>query len=87
MLFALAQNHVLLVLEKLGYIAFMALGFYFVYQGSVMEKYQKKRTNFAEHSEPVVELPTILIRMEYNEGTDTPLTYGAGLVTNSILFC
>ena len=48
----------------------MALGWYFIYEGNVLERFHQKKTNFAEHAEPVRELPTAVTWIEYS----TPIT-------------
>ena len=47
------------------YLAMLCLGIYFINEGSVLERFQMKRTNFAESNERVNELPTILANIEY----------------------
>ena len=56
------------IIEKAIYLSLLGLGIYFVYQGDVIQRYRIKRTNFAEYSEPVSELPTIITRVEHNKG-------------------
>ena len=47
------------------YLAMLCLGIYFINEGAVLERFQMKRTNFAESNERVNELPTILTHLEY----------------------
>ena len=48
------------VTEKVFYYVLLGVGIFFIYQGDVITRYWLKRTNFAEFSEPLAELPTIL---------------------------
>ena len=48
------------VTEKVFYHVLLGVGIFFIYQGDVITRYWLKRTNFAEFSEPLAELPTIL---------------------------
>ena len=50
---------VLLVIDSLVYLAMLGLGFFFIYKGDVLQRFQLKRTNFAVFEEPITELPTI----------------------------
>ena len=50
----------LYVVEKLVYHILLGVGIFFIYQGDVITRYWLKRTNFAEFSEPLTELPTIV---------------------------
>ena len=43
----------------------MGIGFYFIHYGEVWDRYSQKRTNFAEHSEQITELPTFVISIQY----------------------
>ena len=72
------------LIGHLVYLAMLCLGIYFIYEGAVYERFQMKRTNFAESNEHVIELPTILTHIEYqypypNElldyGTDFNISY------------
>ena len=42
------------------YIVFSVLGFYFIYAGDIFQKFNAKRSNFAEYDETVTEFPTIV---------------------------
>ena len=54
-------KNVLLLLQRMVYLAMLVLGFYFIYQGGVVQRFLLKRTNFAIHEAPFTELPTIVI--------------------------
>ena len=49
----------LVAFDKLAYLAFSVLGFYFIYEGNVLQRFNSKKTFFAEYDEPVNEFPTI----------------------------
>ena len=49
------------IIDKVVYLVLLCLGIYFIYQGGVVQRFHMKRTNFAEYSEPMTELPTIII--------------------------
>ena len=38
----------------------LGIGFYFIHEGNVIQRYTKRRTNFAVYEEPTSELPTIV---------------------------
>ena len=46
--------------RKLVYLAMFGLGVYFIYQGDVMQRFYRKRTNFATYEEDITELPSIV---------------------------
>ena len=51
------------ILDNLGFIVLSLIGFYLIFSGDVIERFRLKRTNFAEYSETVSELPTIQSRI------------------------
>ena len=53
------------IFEKLVSLALMLLGFFFIYKGDVIPRFQLKRTNFAEYSEVITEIPTVTTWIEY----------------------
>ena len=57
------------VIHRLGYISLLMLGYYFIDRGDILQKYNSRRTNFAEYYENVTEMPTIGIRVEYSNQT------------------
>ena len=61
------------LINKAIYLLSLIIGFYFIYQGEVIKRFQQKRTNFAEYDEPVDELPTI---STYIHSSDTKLKFG-----------
>ena len=40
-------------------IAFLCLGWFFIYQGEVWQRFNLRRTNFAKYDEEITELPTV----------------------------
>ena len=56
----ITPKHVIQLIEKLVYIALICVGCFFIYQGDVLQRFQLKRTNFAEYEENLTEFPTIL---------------------------
>ena len=52
-------------IDRIVYLSLLGLGMYFIYEGDVVYRYRLKKTNFAEKSEPVKELPTILAHIEF----------------------
>ena len=66
----LNANQLYQVIDVFLYSGFLVLGCYFIKEGKVWEKFQQKRTNFAEFSENVTELPTVLTLIAYSEPTD-----------------
>ena len=52
-------------IDKIVYLSLLGLGMYFFYEGDVVSRYRLRKTNFAEKSEQVKELPTILAHIEF----------------------
>ena len=70
------------ILDFLIYAGFSFLGCYFIIEGDVVEKYQSKRTNFAEYLEKVTELPSITTYIHssyeaFQYGLDFNISYSA----------
>jgi len=59
--------------DKLVYLSLLIVGTFFIYQGDVIPRFWMKRTNFADHSEQITELPTIVT---YPNPPDTALKFG-----------
>ena len=55
-------------IDRLVSLALMILGIYFIYKGDVINRFQLKRTNFAEFTEEISEIPTITTWIEYSNG-------------------
>ena len=49
----------------------MGTGVYFIYYGDVWERYRLKRTNFAEYTEQITELPTFVTWIQYRQNIQT----------------
>ena len=60
--------HILILFKKSVYLTLVCVGLYFVYQGDVLQKFQLKRTNFAEYEEEITELPTIFAWLSPYDG-------------------
>ena len=56
------------ILDTVLYVVLMILGCYFIYKGGVWERFQQKRSDFAEYDEPVSELPTMVTNIRYLNG-------------------
>ena len=75
------------IVDKLIYISLFSLGCFFIYKGQVVEKFNWKRTNFAEHDEDLAEFPTISTFIDVPEqersrfafGRDFNISYGPSL--------
>ena len=52
-------RHTLSFLDKLLYVALAILGFFFIYHGEVIQRFNKGKTFFAEYNEALDEFPTI----------------------------
>ena len=59
-----STHQIFQVIDKLVYLVLLLVGVYFVYQGDAVNKFFKKRTNFAEYHEPITELPTIITHID-----------------------
>ena len=53
-------NWLIKTLNALVYISLFSLGCFFIYQGNVVQRFQEKKTNNAEHTEVAAEMPTIV---------------------------
>ena len=53
-------NYMLLSLDYIVYTTMLGIGFYFIHEGNVIQRYLQRRTNFAVYEEPISELPTIV---------------------------
>ena len=68
-----ASNH---ICRNFVYAILLFLGVYFIYAGQIIQKFQQKRTNFAEYGEEITEFPTILTSLEYTTQVDKILEHG-----------
>ena len=63
------SNLVFKGIEKALYFSLIFLGIYYIYMGNVLKRFRAKKTNFAEYSESITELPTMLAWIEYSENS------------------
>ena len=59
------------IVNSSGYLTLLSLGLYWIFTGDALNKYFLKRTNFAEFSEPMDRIPTILTMNQCNTDTGT----------------
>ena len=64
------------IIDYLLHLGLMSLGFYFIYQGNIWERFQQKRTNFAEYDESIGELPAIVSWIRYSKSGVEPVALG-----------
>ena len=66
------------LLNYIVYTVFICIAFYLIHQGDIVQRFQQKRTNFAEYSEKVRQLPTIVTWIQYLQGVNRSqhLKYG-----------
>ena len=70
------------IIDHLTYLALSILGLYFIVEGNVIQNFNLGRTNYAQYSEPITELPTILTiidhvnRSQYKYGIDFNISVG-----------
>ena len=62
----LQVSTVLIIVRKIKYFLLLVLGYYFISQGGVIQKFQVKRTAFSEYSESISDMPTIVTRISYS---------------------
>ena len=67
--------------DKIFHIALLAVGFYFLYQGEVIQRFRDGRTNFAVYSEPMREMATLSMWManlpsNFTPGKDFTISFG-----------
>ena len=60
-MFQFNQEHTIYILDKIFYFALLGVGSYFIYQGSVIDRFLNQRTNLATYTEPLNELPTFTV--------------------------
>ena len=75
------QKHAIYISDKIFHIALLAVGFYFLYQGEVIQRFRDGRTNFAVYSEPMREMATLSIWManlppNFTQGKDFTISFG-----------
>ena len=51
----------ILTLESIVYFFMLGVGIYFIYDGGLVQQFQRGWTNFALYDEPISDLPTIVI--------------------------
>ena len=68
--------HFLSIFDTLVYVALTSIGFYFIYEGEVIQKYSSGRTNYAEYDEPITELPTIVFSLDGDSSAIDKWKYG-----------
>ena len=79
----LRPKHVFLALNFATYFSLLYLGCYFIAKVDVLERFQHKKTNLAEYTERMLELPTISTWKKYSKkyafkpkfGEDFNITY------------
>ena len=70
------------IIDRLTYLALSILGLYFIVEGNVIQNFRSGKTNFAQYSEPVTEIPTILTfidstkQRQYKYGIDFKISVG-----------
>ena len=72
-------------LERLFYSILLGVGCYLIYEGDVVQKYLRRRTNFAVHEEDMTELPTIVTYIypysnDFKIGRDFEIQFKAGIL-------
>ena len=55
------------IIGRVKYCLFCLVGYYFIYQGDVINKFNIKRTSFSQHDESITELPTILVNVMHKD--------------------
>ena len=70
-MFKLRASVIFGTVHKAIYVAMMCLGCYFIYQGDIVQRFKQRRTNFAEYTEPITELPTIVTWIQYSNDSQT----------------
>ena len=63
------------VSQRLVYLVLLCLAIYLIYIGDIVQKFCRKRSNFAEYSEEISELPVVHLFLEYRTPSDI-LNYG-----------
>ena len=64
---------VIKIIDVVVYLLLLGLGLYFIRHGAIFERFLKKRTQFAEFFEDIIENPTILTFVTFKEN----LKYGS----------
>ena len=63
------------VSQRVVYLVLLCLAIYLIYIGDIVQKFCRKRSNFAEYSEEISELPVVQLSLEYRTPSDI-LNYG-----------
>ena len=67
--------------RNISYVCFLLIGYYFIHQGNIWQKYHDQKTFFSEYQEPLSEMPVIIARVEKSHGR---LTIG---IDYNITYC
>ena len=81
-------QHSFKIVDKSVYLALFCVGCVFIYQGDVLQRFQLKRTNFAEYEEDITELPTVQTWLGFGNltfGQDYNISYKPHGTSQSIL--
>ena len=73
---SLVTKHMFKTLNVAVYLSLTCLACYFIHKGNIVQRFQQKRTNFAEFREPIKELPTIVSWVQYSGAEHPRLEYG-----------
>ena len=57
--------------EKVLYVLLTCIGFYFIHNGQVWDRYRLNRTNYAEYTEKITELPTFVTWVQYHQNVQS----------------
>ena len=59
-MFELKKRHVFILVDNVFYFTLLGIGFYFIYKGDVIQRYQLGRTDIYTYKEPMVEMPSFV---------------------------
>ena len=66
----LSLRHAFLAINSAALFSLLYLGCYFIIESNIWERFKQKRSNFAEYTEPMTELPALMIWIEYHQNHD-----------------
>ena len=65
-MFRLEKDHVLRLFGKVVYFTLFCVGILFIYNGDIVQRFKTGKTNFAQYSENMTEMPTLVTGLLYN---------------------
>ena len=75
-MFSFKLKYVFKAISCVIYVSLLYLGCYFISEGKVWERFQHKKTSFAEYTELLTELPSLITWIDYTPAASEYLSLG-----------